>query len=197
MKRREVLRMNNRGQFYLLAAVIIITGMVGIVTITNTATKSTTDSSEIVFEISQELRSETAKVVDYGIYNNAYTDSLAEAWTEEYTGYTKDKAEITEWLFVYGNRSGMKLINYTRHNSGTISTNLGNSRVSTKTKPVLVKGKRGITVTELTQEIRVKDPLGIERKFKLQPGENFYFVLAKVSEDVYIETNSDDLENDN
>ena len=59
--------MNKRGQFYLVAAVIIVLVVIGISSVkTYSVIKSEPQNLE---DLSLELSEETARIVDYGVYN--------------------------------------------------------------------------------------------------------------------------------
>lgn len=169
---------NNRGQFFLLAAVIIITGIVAIASIKTFVTEPGGNTQERVYDLSQELGIESAKVIDYGVYNGAYSDSLMDSWLGSYTNYTRDKEGITEWLFVYGNSSEIRIINFTSQDTGEVNMNLGDKKLSSKAKSEIKREDSKSTPT--SNRISVKDTLGIDRDFTLENGENFYFVVAKI-----------------
>ncbi|MEK6918812.1 MAG: hypothetical protein AABW73_02125 [Nanoarchaeota archaeon] len=172
---------NKRGQFFLLAAVIIITGIVAIASIKTFVSEPASNTQERVYDLSQELGYESAKVIDYGVYNGAYTETLMNSWIETYTNYTRDREGITEWLFVYGNSSEIKIINFTAQEKGEVNLNLGDERIASKAKKELKRGDEKKTPTG--KIVSVKDTLGIEREFTLTQGENFYFVVAKIDKE--------------
>lgn len=179
-ERNRLNKMNNHGQFFLLAAVIIITGIVAIASIKTFVIEPGGSSQERVYDLSEELGFESAKVIDYGVYNNAYTDSLMDSWLDSYTDYAKNKEGIEEWLFVYGDEEELRIISYTSEETGGVSMNLGNDRIGSRAKSELKKEKKKLTNNE--KRVIIKDTLGIDRDFNLERGENFYFVLAKINE---------------
>ncbi len=190
--RREK-RMNKRGQFYLLAAVIIITGIVGIASVKNFAVEPGAGSSERIYDLSREVGYESANVIDFGIYNQSYGDALIENWIDTYANYSRDREGVSEWLFVYGNSSEIKIINFTSENKGEIGIPIGGKKIRAKSKPSLFKEKRSLgAYSNLPAIITVKDTLGIDRKFKLNIGENFYFVVAKIEEQGTVVERGDD-----
>src|SRR5689334_10974265 len=102
---------NKRGQFFLLGAVIIIAGIVAIASIKTFVTEPGGNTQERVYDLGQELGYESGKVIDYGVYSGNYNDALMDSWLDLYTNYTKDKEGITEWLFVYGNSTQIRVVN--------------------------------------------------------------------------------------
>jgi len=191
---RSVLRHDKRGQFYLLAAVIIITGIVGIASIKNYAVEpSGGAAAERIYDLSREVGYESANVIDFGIYNQSYGDVLIENWIDTYANYSRDREGISEWLFVYGNGSEIRTINFTSENKGEIGIPIGGKKIRAKSKPSLFREKRSLgSYPNLPTTITVRDTLGVERKFKLNFGENFYFVVAKVGEEETIVERGDD-----
>ena len=61
-------RGNKRGQIYLVAAIIIVMILAGIASV-KTYAVATTEPRKIK-DISSELKEETSRIIDYGIYSN-------------------------------------------------------------------------------------------------------------------------------
>jgi len=165
-------RGNKKGQFYLLAAIIIIFIIIGIFTLRN-YTKVRPKQTRI-YDLGEELGIETGNVIDYGIYNKNSTQPLIEHWAETYYNYTKEKNVIENWVFVYGNESDMVALTFTTENVGGVGivTESGNIVVpvemETKGRKVFepsASGDVAITFKNFTHQ------------FKLKEGENFFFVL--------------------
>ncbi len=191
-----MLRGNKRGQFFLLAAVIIISGIVAIASIKTFVSETGTKTQEKIYDLSKELGYESVKVIDFGIFNQTYGEELMDDWIGRYTNYSKDKDEITEWLFVYGNTSKIIITNFTQETQGDIDLSLGDKKVTTKSKPKLISKKDTrenlIAGTNGKYIVIVTDTLGIQRKFELKSGENFYFVVAKADRgEVIIQKNDE------
>ena len=58
--------MNKRGQFYIVAAIIIVLTLSGILSITTYAIAK--PSPKTIQDLSKDLKTESSKIVDHGIY---------------------------------------------------------------------------------------------------------------------------------
>jgi hypothetical protein len=168
---------DKRGQFFLLAAVIIITGIVAIASIKSFVTETGGESEERIYDLGQEVGYESARVIDYGIYNDKYNEELIDGWLANFTEYVSEREGVSEWLFVYGNKEKIVVVNFTSEDKGNVGINVGDKKIISRTKPVLVPEKKSYTTPG--SKVRVRDTLGIEREFELAEGESFYFVVAK------------------
>jgi hypothetical protein len=160
---------DERGQFFLIAAVIIIVVVVSIVTIENY-----TQKRDIVrlYDLGQELGIESQNVLDYGTYsqlNDSEMKNLMENFIKNYVGYIQDKKNI---YFIYGNSQTINVVGYQEIVNESVCVNIGNTckgyltinQTAEYSVPTGIK-KVGITIG------------GTEYDFKLQSGQNFYFVI--------------------
>ena len=202
---------NLRGQFYLIATIVIIAVIIGFVTISNYAQKQ--DSIKI-YNLGEELNIEGENVLDYGIYNGldkTETANLLKEFVETYSEYLGGDIEIyllvgdDESLIVIGQEEGLEEdfeIDFDL--TGAATQNL--KRFATKEfKPensleagnkIKVKIKR-----KSYYEGHEEDEEGLkegedfdyeeyEYEFELKEGENFYFIISqKVGEETYVTTN--------
>ena len=175
MKRGER-RMNKSGQFYLIAAIILASIIIGIVTVSNYSKK---DSITGFQDLKEELQIESENVLDYGVYNKfneAQMRGLLNDFTQEYIdSESRDK----DLYFVFGNENNITVKGYQKSDK-LISVSSGASSTITQ--------KAG----EFTGSI---DPSGNDimlyigdnsYTFKLNRGENFYFVISQQDEGGYI-----------
>ena len=183
-----------RGQFYLIATIVIIAVIIGFVTISNYAQKQ--DSIKI-YNLGEELNIEGENVLDYGIYNGLdknETANLLKEFIETYSGYIEEDIEIyllvgdDESLIVIGeNESLEENFNITFGLTGAATKNL--KRFATKEfKPE--------TGSEVGNKIKVKirnkqdSTKDYEYEFELREGENFYFIISQsIGEETYVATN--------
>ena len=166
--------MKKRGQFYLLAAIVIISIIIGFATIAN---YSKTTTSTKVYDLGEELKIESANVLDYGTYSGLDEDQMAnllEGFIEAYSEY----GEIESLYFIFGNMENIVVMGYQELSedvevSGDVSEDF-----------VLQIGG-GIFSQEFTPsppwKIEVKID-GVLYEFKLKPGENFYFIISLTDE---------------
>ncbi len=147
-------RWDKHGQFYLIAALAIISLIIGFAILTNSLEKNEFNK---VNYLKEELEIEGEKVVDYGIFTG---DRKIEDFTKNFSDYAGKDIDI---YYITGNESNMKAYNYT--NSIPFTQDPVNKIVN-------------ITVD------------GREYRFKITPGENFYFVISQdINEEKYIATN--------
>ena len=71
--------MNKRGQFYIIAAVIILLAVAGIVGLKTYTTA--TPKPRTIQNMGDELKEESFRIVDYGIYNGKDTNELLDNFT--------------------------------------------------------------------------------------------------------------------
>jgi len=187
------MRRDKRGQFYLLAAVVIIAIIVGFAGVSNSVKKSGGVSLD---STGKELDFESGQVLEYGVTHTE--EELIEHFTTSYDSYAGENKEI---LFIVGDSSaidsvevgdvitGDKFNAYTYSDvvSGSISLGTGESQstvdVTTRTREPATITKIGeneisVTFNEQTYIFEVKD------------GENFYFVISQTQGDEeYVVTN--------
>ena len=161
---------NKRGQIYLIAAVIIISIMVGFFSLGNYARKE--KQSTRIYDMAKELKIETGSVYDFGIYNSSNLDNLTDNWTSRYYEYSRISGNIEDWIFVYGNKSDINAITFTIAEAGSVSINAGSDIEVPITKGK--KEKNQMNVTGNNVKIKFKN---FTHEFNLEEGENFYFVV--------------------
>lgn len=166
--------MKKRGQFYIVAAIIIISVLLGIAALTNYII--TKPQPAKLYDLGKELDLETGNVVAHGIYTDKATlDSLMENWANQYVNYAHQYGEI-EWVFIYGNYNKVTVLVFSEQTIGTID--------------ICVSGGECSTITLTGQEVRkdIQSPTGNQIEinafdnkydFQLNTGENFFFVLNK------------------
>ena len=161
---------DQRGQFFLIAAVIIIVVVVSIVTITNY-----TEKRDVVklYDLGQELGIESQNVLDYGTYselNETEMKTLMENFIKNYVNYIQEEKNI---YFIFGNSKKINVIGYQEVVEESVCVDVTQGTCT----PYLTIGQ--------TQEFLVGEGItkvgitigGTEYDFKLKRGENFYFVI--------------------
>ncbi|MBI2629211.1 hypothetical protein HYW74_03955 [Candidatus Pacearchaeota archaeon] len=157
-----------RGQFYLIAAVIIIVVLFGLVAITN---KVITKPREVnTYQLSKELNLEGESVINYGILKEEDLKILLKDFTEEYGPYI---GEDTNVYFIYGNEDGLKATIYQKVDAGSVS--LGGSTITISARNIVFQDYPPIEPgAPISIKINEK-----EYKFDLNEGQNFFFVLKE------------------
>jgi len=176
---------NKRGQFYIIAAliiVIIITGFAGLGTYA-----IVTPDPKTIQSLSKDLKQENPKIIDYGIYNEEDLNQLLTDFTgTEFAPYFLKKTDNANIVFIYGDKNNLKAVQYDTESTGTITANFGGSSswidlTGTYAKEIqIIPSGNEIEVTILNKIYR----------FNLIEGELFYFVMVQEKEDeTYVERN--------
>jgi hypothetical protein len=166
-------RLNKRGQFYLIAAIIIAAILMGFITMSNYSTKWESIS---VQDMGEELKIESEKVLDFGTYN-AYSQNqmkdLMGNFSENYTNYVRNDKDS---YFLYGDSSQITIAGYSQSDK-IIKADAGAGQV-------LLSMKGGKITFHDINPASAKIILIIDEtdyEFELKSGENFYFILFEES----------------
>jgi hypothetical protein len=178
--------MKKTGQFYLLAAIVIIAVIIGFVGVTNYA-KNKGDVR--VYDLKDELNIENAYVMHYGTYNS-YSDTeynaLLENFTKTYSDFSGDQKNL---YFVFGNKDTIYFATYSEIVSGVVSVNIG----GTTTDLNIHKKEYNKTEVGTNKNVGENVIVKIENEtysFTLTSGQNFYFIISQtVSGEDYVTTN--------
>lgn len=162
-----------KAQFYLISAVILIVVVMGLSGITNYS-KATKKPLKF-YDLSEELNEEGARIIDYGIYNDnpeAEIYNIIKGFMDEnFTEYSKDKEQGSEFVFVRGNEKSAKVVTYTIGSSGRIFFANG--------PEVKIKDYKAIESSTANQDsVKVK-VLNKSYDFPLGEQQSFYFVIIK------------------
>ncbi|MDP2925752.1 MAG: hypothetical protein Q8N99_05260 [Nanoarchaeota archaeon] len=174
---------NKRGQFYIIAAIIIVMALTAITSVVTYAIIK--PAPRTVKDLSRELNYESAKVIDYGVYNRTNMQSLYYNFTDrDFVNYFMQKTSRANITFIYGNITDLNATQFQRGSSGHVST--GRSGVISKS---IVATAFPIIVSSLKENVTI-NLLNKEYSFRLREGENFYFVITEEKEgEVFVETN--------
>jgi len=166
--------LNKSGQFYIIAAVVIIIAVIGIVSVTNYVQ---TDKDSSVLDLSKELQLEGEEVVNYGIFQDKELDVLLNNFMQNYGNYVQGKDK--EFLFIYADadliKSNKVNVLYSFDVTNSLSLILGSDRV---VLPIVTKtlANEEVDITGGTIKVNVGNS---EQEFKLNEGQNFYFVIKQ------------------
>ena len=145
---------NKRGQFYLIAAIIIIAAIIGYAAVSNYLGKT---ESVKLYNLGEELGIESENVLDFGTYNeldSSEMETLLMNFIESYAAYVEEGIEI---YFIFGNPDKITVIGYKDL-----------EEVPSISAEITASGKEVIVTIN-----------GVEYSFKLEQGENFYFVISQ------------------
>lgn len=168
--------MNKRGQFYLVAAMIIISIMLGFMAYQSHL--RTVPVSQKVYDLGKELDLETAQVLDYGIYSSpSQQQAILNSWANNFSQYSSKKSEQEKFIFVYydKNSAQFKGTEFTSVDSGCIGVGDEFTSICTE-EPVAtdVTSSCSSTDDKITCIIGTGETATV---FSFNKDENFYFVI--------------------
>ncbi|MBS3080875.1 hypothetical protein J4221_05365 [Candidatus Pacearchaeota archaeon] len=170
--------MNKRGQFYLVASIIIALVVFSLAGVSTYIIIK--QSPRSINEVSEDLAREGFYVTEYGIYNEEDVNSLLEQFAENSLDYFSKKAgEDSNIIFVYGNADSLNALKHSRDSIGEIR--IGNAQFVTDEDMIdklpitsnieIVDGKKIVHVSLVEDdEEQIYD-------FELKEGEIFYFII--------------------
>ena len=100
---------NRRSQFFLIAAVVIISVLISVVTVSNFTSKKEVSK---FYDLGEELEIESQQVLDYGTYSELNEDQmkvLMEHFVKRYAEYIEEDKNI---YFVFGNKNRVSVVGY-------------------------------------------------------------------------------------
>ncbi len=160
--------MEKKGQFFLVAAVIIIVVILGLAGISNRLITKTENTR--IYELSKELDLESESVINYGIYNSEDIANLLQNFSTQYGEYIGENSDV---YFIYGDYEGIYAAVYQRA-EGDIS--IGGSTVTVETREVDIRRleypEDGVIIIIVADQ---------KYQFKLAEGQNFFFVLREIT----------------
>lgn len=170
--------MKKRGQFYLLAAFIIVIILFGTAAITNRSSKK---EYSVVYDLSKEIDLEGALLKEYGVVNDESISKTFEEFLEKYSEYVSDPT--VEMYFIYGDSSSIFLT--AKSSLGSISSGDTNIEIEGVTKKeITTTNKNGGKIT-LDFGNGKKE---FSKNFDVEEGEYFYYVFTQETTDGEIHT---------
>lgn len=168
--------MEKRGQFYLIAAIVIVGVLIGIVTVSNFVVEHNKNYNFL--DLQDELKLESENVINYGVYDDEDLSLLLENFAENYAEYIGENQDV---LFVYGNEETLsetppKVYWVSLFNvQSQISLTIGGS------KPSLDINVRELSDgnVEVNGEIVLITIDDVNYEFELKEGNNFFFVVRE------------------
>lgn len=163
-----------RGQFYLMAAIIIIVVIFSIYTARNYIQSGKEDTS--VEEARYDLNYESARVVDWGIFNNEELDTKIEEWSYTYIRASEGK-DIDSFVIAYGNSETLNFMTFEKDSVGEINIISGDSTIAGEMIEGRIIKKGTVQSEEDRVSIRIAD--GINYEIELESGQEFVFLIKK------------------
>lgn len=171
--------MGKRGQFYLISAIVLAVIILGITTVNNYARKGKTSNID---EKAAELAIESAKVLDYAVYNgldDSAINSLMIGFTRDYRTYASEK----DMYFLFGKSNEIVFMGY-QGMQKALSIDVGSGYQTVDTTGGDFQEVFNPSSTTVT--IKIEEA---SYSFKLKPGKNFHYILSEeIGEDERVRT---------
>jgi hypothetical protein len=170
--------MNKRGQFFLVAALVIVgilIGLAGVYTQVNTPKE---DSA--VYDLSSELNYESLQVIDQGVYTDTPQDQVNKNILD-LADYYVDKNPQKDFAIIYGDRDTLTVLAYTVTPVGSVSTSTGGTTQSHTVSQTILRSSSGDDDSSIIGDYVVVKFKGQTYSFKLGAGTSFYSVLSSQS----------------
>lgn len=178
---------NKRGQFYLVAAIILVFLISGMTSVTTYAVLK--PKPKTLYSMSSELKEESIRIIDYGIYNTIDINQTLSDFTDEKFGpYFLKKTGNSNVVFLYGNATDVYSVQYNETDTGLISATLGGA--TTKWEMTVDYANRTEVECVAPCSIVTVQLWGKEYEFELKENEMFYFVMTQEREgEIFVEKN--------
>lgn len=159
---------NKRGQFYLIAAIIIVAIILGFATTSNSLKKEEFAEMD---DVAKELEIESQAVIDHAVINNLDVKVRLGLFAETYAPYSNAE----NLYFIFGDSDFVGVGVYQKLYSGSILVDGAELDISqgvyTSKNYTTTSNKINLTINELPHI------------FDLEDGTNFYFVIAKIEDE--------------
>ena len=158
---------NKRGQFYLIAAIIIIAMILGLVTLAN---KSRTQSFTDISDAAEEISIEAEAIMNYGIKNNENPTEMKarfDTFARDYSSYST----IENLYFIHGTTIEVTVGAHRKLTPAQIFVNGANQSIINGSYVSRIYSNPGnptiITIDDTNNSFDIKE------------GYNFYFILSQ------------------
>jgi hypothetical protein len=164
-------RGDKKGQFYLIAAIIIIIVLVGFFAVSNKLISRPQETQ--TYELSKNLNVEGEQVINHGVFNQKNLTYLLDSFTESYAKYINEDSDVY-FTYLDKSRENLNIVAYQRVNTGGVSIDLG--------------GGQSVEITTDSREIpfRVSQPINpTQRTYNISVGGNYYYIILNEGENFF------------
>lgn len=166
--------MNKRGQFFLVAALVIIALLLGLAVVYNSI-KAPAEDLEVV-DLSNEINYESAQVIQQGL-NNGASEQEIEKRINDLTEIYSEANPDSDLIIIYSSLNKITKIEYTSVPSGSTAVGTSGQQQSISNRDISIIQK---PTSGEDYKIFVS---GIEYTFDLNDGKDFYLIIKKDKED--------------
>lgn len=164
--------MNKKGQFFLIAALVIVALILSLSTVYNVATVQNEDLR--VSDLSKEISFEGAKVIDSGVYEGK-TAAETQVYLQSLIGNYSSDALKSNIVAVYGNSTSTVALEYKCDNQGQVSAVGATTNIC---NPGDVKTIDSQRVNWIEGELHINIG-GVDQTFALGENQNFYIIITR------------------
>ncbi len=158
--------MEKRGQFYLIAAIILTVIIMGIAAISNYSTKSEPTN---VDALKKQIQTESAKTINYGINNQLSSDQMFNLLVNFTQQYINSESRDKNLYFIFGTKSNITLKGHQNTND---PVSLDGNSVNPLSGSLFYSEKAsGSSVTLTINQTNYN--------FNLTDSQNFFFVISQ------------------
>jgi hypothetical protein len=160
--------MEKRGQFYLVAAIIITVIVMGIAAISNYSIKSEPTNVEALKE---QIQTESTKTIDYGINKPLDQNGMFNLLTDFTQQYINSESRDKNLYFIFGTKTNMTLNGFQNTNNNVL---LDNAAVTSNSNSAFLYSEVPANPNLVILTINQTD-----YDFNLSDGQNFFFVISQ------------------
>jgi len=169
--------MNRKGQFYLIAALVVISLVAGAVAVYNSATAP--DRETFFYSLQEEASYEAGQVINHGLYNSLSAEDINDN-IEKLAKYYYSTNPDTDILTIGGNANNLTFKLYKNVAEGNLGIKYGDVEIFPQNNEVgeFIKtniARNGDTITVLIENGQ------ITKDFKIRDNENYYFFILRES----------------
>lgn len=171
--------MDKRGQFFLIAA-LVIAGIVITLSVMNITIKAP-EEDVTLYDLSSEIDYESSQLIDHGIYYSYSEGEISSSVISLMANYSYAYPN-TDIVAVFGDENSVTELSYEKINVGSLGIGTGSTS--------------GLTQIQIEPVTRITYPEGEEKKievklnaigenstvsFNLKSGQNFFLILKRTS----------------
>lgn len=116
--------MNKRGQFYIIAALIIAAIIAGLVSEANYAIRRPKPVK--FYDLSKDYEAEVTRIIDSGVYqgkSDVEINGDVANFTKQFLEYAQEKDPNLQLFYLYGNNNSITVVNYAISDADVIAEN--------------------------------------------------------------------------
>ena len=171
--------MNKRGQFFLISALVIVGIIIGLTTIYNQI--QTNEEDTTIYDLSREISYESGQVIDNGIIYSLSQPEI-ESHLINLTDFYSQTNPESEFNILYGDGKTLKILQYKKANTGSISVSVGGSEVTINGEGSEKKQGSKDRCNEKGVSCADKVEVNLDNtnyNFDLREGQFFYVIIKK------------------